>query len=60
MVDVRQTRRKRSPAAALRPLSTERCPWGASHEGGEAFPVVSTGSWGEKGLLARPCRGTEV
>jgi hypothetical protein len=27
-----------------RPLSTGRCPWVASHEGGEAFPVVSTGS----------------
>jgi hypothetical protein len=25
------------------PLSTERCPWVASHEGGEACPVVSTG-----------------
>jgi drug/metabolite transporter (DMT)-like permease len=30
-----------------RPLSTERCPRVASHEGGEAFPVASTGSWGD-------------
>jgi pimeloyl-ACP methyl ester carboxylesterase len=35
-------------------LSTERCPWVASHEGGEAFPVVSIGSWGD----LRPERGS--
>jgi class 3 adenylate cyclase len=35
-------------------LSTERCPWVASHEGGEAFPVVSIGSRGD----LRPERGS--
>ena len=47
-----------------RPLQAGRCPWVASHEGSEAFPVVSTGSGVDlrprKGLLARPCCGTEV
>src|ERR1700733_2165114 len=30
-----------------RPLPAERCPRVASGEGGEAFPVVSTGSWAD-------------
>src|ERR1700733_11987167 len=37
-----------------RPLPAERCPRVASREGGEAFPVVSTGSWAD----LRPERGS--
>jgi hypothetical protein len=43
--------RARRPA---RPLWTGRCPWVASCEGSEAFPVVSTGSWAD----LRPERGS--
>jgi hypothetical protein len=45
--------RARRPA---RPLSTERCPWVASHEGSQASPVVSTGSW----VNLRPERGSRL
>jgi succinate-acetate transporter protein len=47
----------RSSSGARRracPLSTGRGPWVASHEGGEAFPVVGTGSW----VDLRPERGS--
>ena len=49
----------RSSSGARRracPLSTGRGPWVASHEGGEAFPVVSTGSW----VDLRPERGSRL